>query len=141
MARWRQIPSGRLRLVGVFVADAFDPIAIKSILQGGMAGREPAADLLPQAGGWGGVEGLASHMVDDQWLTAVMLLLARDATFAEDAGQDLAEIKPAAVAMAEAALTSTDPLQFTQGLETMCSTPVLADLVGEHVAGRCLAIA
>lgn len=43
--------------------------------------------------------------------------------------------------MAHAVLGSTNLLQFTQGLEVVCSAPVLVKLVGRDVADKCLALA
>lgn len=123
------------------MADALDPTAIRGTIIAGLTGGSPAADLLKRAGGWPALETLAATLIDDPLLTPMMSLLARDATVLAENDEDVDVAASAAAAMAHAVLGSTDLLQFTQGLETVCSAPVLVKLVGRDVADKCLALA
>lgn len=123
------------------MSESLDPTSVLSAIQAGMTGGEPPLDLLNRVGGWAALEALAPTLVDDPLLTPIMSLLARDAEIAAQGDQDLAVVRSAAAALASAVLDSTDPLQFVQGLETLCARPVLADLVGEYVGLRCFGLA
>lgn len=123
------------------MADALDTTAIRGTIIAGLTGGSPAADLLKRAGGWPALETLAATLIDDPLLTPMMSLLARDATVLAENDEDVDVAASAAAAMAHAVLGSTDLLQFTQGLETVCSAPVLVKLVGRDVADKCLALA
>lgn len=123
------------------MADALDPTTIRDTILAGLKGGPPPADLLERSGGWPALEALAATLTDDPLLTPMMSLLARDATVVADNEEDFHVAASAAAAMAHAVLGSTDLLQFTQGLETVCATPVLVKLVGRDVADTCLALA
>lgn len=123
------------------MADTLDPTAIRGTILAGLKGGSPPADLLERAGGWPALEALAATLTDDPLLTPMMSLLARDATVLAENEEDVDVAASAAAAMAHAVLVSTDVLQFTQGLETVCSAPVLVKLVGRDVADKCLALA
>ncbi len=118
-----------------------DPAAIRATLLRNLTGGEPPADLLDQLGGWAAVEAIAPTLIDEPLLTPLMSLLVRDATHAARAAADLAPVRPAAAALAAAVLASTDPFLLQHNIDTLCSNPVLTDLVGAQVAGTCLTLA
>lgn len=118
----------------------FDVAEVLGALRGSLTGAEPPSDILERIGGWGALEAIAPSLVDESLLTPVVSLLARDV--ARDVPDEPgASVKTAAFALTKAVLDSTDPLQFAQNLDTLCATPAVADLVGTHLAARCLEMA
>jgi hypothetical protein len=121
--------------------DQLDPAVIGAELLLHLTGGPPPDDLLDRLGGWDAIKILAPTLIDEPMLTVAVSLLARDAGRAAAHGADLTPIKPAAVALAEAVLGSTDPSQFTQNIDTICTDTVLAGMIGSKVAASCLAFA
>jgi hypothetical protein len=124
------------------VADLLDAATIGAELRRNLTGAPPPADLVDRLGGWRAIETLAPTLVDAPLLTVALSLLTRGAhdTSNED-GDDLDAIRPAATALAEAVLATTDPMQFTQNIDAICTDDVLAGLVGTRVAAKCLTFA
>ena len=124
------------------MADPLDPAVIGAELRRNLAGGPPPADLVDHLGGWRAIEALAPTLVDDPLLTVAVSLLARDVgrAFREDAS-DLDAVRPAAAALADAVLATTDPVQFTQNIDAICTDTMLAGMAGSRVAVKCLALA
>ncbi|MCX5070560.1 hypothetical protein OOJ91_32465 [Micromonospora lupini] len=118
-----------------------DPAFTGAELLRSLSGGPPPEDLVDRIGGWDAVEVLAPTLVDEPLLTAAVSLLARDAARAAATGANLAQIRPAALALTDAVLGSSDPLQFTQNINTICTETALAGMVGAKVAATCLTLA
>ncbi|WP_306209548.1 hypothetical protein [Actinoplanes sp. RD1] len=123
------------------MSDQLDPAVIGAELLLNLTGGPPPEDLLDRLGGWDAIKVLAPTLIDEPLLTPAVSLLARDAARAAADGEDLAPIKPAAVALAEAVLGSTDPAQFTPNIDTICADTVLAGMIGSKIAASCLVFA
>ncbi len=121
--------------------DPLDPAVMGAELLRNLVGGPPPDDLVDRLGGWDAIEVLAPTLIDEPLLTVAVSLLARDAARAAAAGENLAPIRPAAVALTNAVLGSSDPSQFTQNINTICADAVLADMVGSKVATTCLTLA
>lgn len=121
--------------------DPLDLAAVSAELRRNLAGGPPPDDLVDRIGGWDAIRVLAPTLVDEPLLTVAMSLLARDAARANATGADLTPLKPAAAALAESVLGSSDPLQFTQNIDTICADAVLSKMIGPKVATKCLILA
>ncbi|RQW95810.1 hypothetical protein [Micromonospora inaquosa] len=121
--------------------DPLDPAVTGAEFLRSLTGGPPPEDLVDRIGGWDAVEVLAPTLVDQPLLTVAVSLLARDAGRAAATGGNLAQIQPAALALTDAVLGSSDPLQFTQNINTICAETVLAGMVGPKVAATCLTLA
>ncbi|MFI1989085.1 hypothetical protein [Actinoplanes sp. NPDC020271] len=121
--------------------DLLDPTAVGAELRRNLTGGPPPDDLVDRIGGWDAIRVLAPTLVDEPLLTVAISLLARDAARADAIGADLTPIQPAAAALAEAVLGSKDPLQFAQNIDTICADAVLAKMIGQRVATKCLSLA
>ncbi|MFC8298494.1 hypothetical protein [Micromonospora orduensis] len=118
-----------------------DPAVTGAELLRRLSSGPPPEDLVDRIGGWDAVEVLAPTLVDEPLLTVAVSLLARDAARAAATGANLAQIRPAALALTDAVLGSSDPLQFTQNINTICAETALAGMVGSKVAATCLTLA
>jgi hypothetical protein len=123
------------------VAEPLDAASIRSLLARGFQGGPPPADLLARAGGWSALEAVAPALADDRLLMPVVSLLVRDVAALADEKRDVSEAEPAALAVIEAIFAAPDLFDFTDGLNAVCSSPVLVSLVGRDVSERCVAIA
>lgn len=123
------------------MAEPLDPAVIGAELRQNLSGGPPPDDLVARLGGWAALEVLAPTLVDEPLLTVAMSLLVRDVGRADADGADLTPIRPAALALADSVLESTDPLQFTQNIDAICADAVLAGMVGSQVAAKCLTLA
>lgn len=121
--------------------DRLDPRVIVTSLRAALTGAEPPADLLEQLGGWDAVQTVAPTLVDDPLLLPVAALVARDASVAAGAGEDVATLRPAAIAVAAAVLETADPGIFASGVDLFCGDAVLSRVAGEPIAARCLTLA
>lgn len=123
------------------MAEPFDPMAIIAELRQNLTGAEPPEDLVDSLGGWPTIEALAPNLVDDPLLILAMHLLIRDVDRATAIGADLEPFRAAATALAGAVLATTDPGQFAAGLDIICASGTLVDLVGAQVAAACVPLA
>lgn len=124
------------------MADTLEPSAIGAEVRRYLTGGPLPVDLVDRLGGWPAIEALAPTLVDEPLLTVAVSLLVRGVRRAatEDGG-DFEPIRPAAAALADAVLETVDPMQFTQNIDAICSDPVLASMVGPHIAAKCLTLA
>ena len=124
------------------MAEPFDPTVIGAEFRRNLTGGPLADDLVDRIGGWPAVEALAPTLVDEPLLSVAVSLLIRGVEdAARGADSDLDPIRPAAMALADAVLATTDPLQFAQCINAICADVVLADVVGRHIATKCLTLA
>lgn len=124
------------------MAEPFDPMVIGAELRRNLTGGPPADDLVDRLGGWSAVEALAPTLVNEPLLSVAVSLLVRGVEHAaRGADGDLDPIRPAAMALADAVLATTDPLQFAQCIDAICADIALADVVGRHIAAKCLTLA
>jgi hypothetical protein len=82
------------------------------------------------------IETLAPTLVDDPLLAVAVRLAARDVGQAStEDDNDLAAVRSAAAALADAVLATTDPMQFTQNIDTICADIVVAEAVEWMLVG------